>query len=123
MSQKLDKLKFKEGVTVSKLSLSSDQKVLRRPQEKIDFRFDYQMSDYSSFRLDWVWIGNRFDQTDSQDIVTLDAYDLLNTSLNYSDKGVDYQLGVNNVFDREYTDIFDYGTLGLTVFAKMSHNY
>lgn len=123
LGQKNETFEFRQGVTLADFSVSSGQNVYRRPEQKVDFSASYNISDYTLVNLEWRWVGNRLDITAAQEEVSLRAYDLLNLSVKYKEKDADYQLGVNNIFDREYYDVFDYSTLGMTVFGKVNYFY
>lgn len=120
--QKVKKASFTQGFTLSQFDLSGDDNVLRRPEEKVDLDFEYELSDSLSFRYHWRWVASRFDKRGSTEYI-LPAYDLSNISLSYKKNAHDYHLGINNVFDREYEDVFGYGVMGFTLFAKANFNY
>lgn len=120
--QKTKSLSFKEGITLAEFDLSGDDKVLRRPEQKIDLGIEHNLNDLISLGYDWRWISKRHDKSAGKR-VKLEAYDISNISLRYKRGSHAYQLGVNNLFDREYEDIYDYGTPGITLFAKAQFNY
>jgi vitamin B12 transporter len=115
-------LEIKEGVTLAKFDLSSGKKVLRRPEQKIDLGIDYKMNEQVLFSLDWRWISARFDSQAGKEKV-LPAYDLVNFVTKYHWGSHDLQVGVNNLFDRKYFEVYDYSTLGMTVFMRANFNY
>lgn len=117
--QKFSKWSFSEGVTLAEFDLSGDQKVLRRPEQKVDLSTEYKVNDSSSIDYDLRWISSRFDLSD----VVLDSYDVSSVAYRYTHGKNTYQLGVDNIFDREYEDVSGYGTLGMTLFAKAKFNY
>lgn len=121
-SQKTKQVILKEGITLAKFDLSDDDEVLRRPEQKIDFNIDYNLTDNFKLNAHWKWIATRYDSVSSQEVV-MDAYDLTNISVRYQHFKNDYLLGINNLFDREYEDIAGYGTMGLTLFARANFNY
>lgn len=113
---------LKEGLTLAKFDLSGDDKVLRRPEQKVDLQLSYKINDTTSLNYEWRWVAARFDKSANNEVV-LDAYDLSNIKFSYKHKNDSYHIGVNNLFDRDYVDVYGYGILGMTIFVKAQFNY
>ena len=68
---------------------------------------------YSGARQDYDLNGN---------IVTLSSYTLLNLTARYRiDKSLDVSARVQNLFNRDYSEVYGYNTLGRTLFVGLNY--
>ncbi len=99
--------------------VSTGDRLIRRPRNQSGASVDYDFSTKGNVHLDGVFVGRRFD-TDftgfpSQRVV-LGSYTLINLGTSYQVLPYLRLFGrVENLADKEYQQVFSYGTAGRTV--------
>lgn len=94
--------------------ITNGNNILRRPKEKISFKFNHQFSNSVHASLLVNTIGNRFDTDFSiyEDVV-LEGYTVANLSTSYQLLDNIVLTGrIDNLFDKDYQDVLTYNTPG-----------
>lgn len=118
LGQKFNKVSFSESLTLSKYHLSSGD-VLKKPTEKFDFKINYSLNDEDFISVSGMWVSSRLDYGSNE----LKAYDLWSLFYKKSKKTYNYQIGIRNLFDKNYSETYDYGVQGLTAYLKLEYIY
>ena len=93
---------------------TNESKILRRPKEKISFKWNQQLSESLQATLFMYTVGNRYDKDfrpwPYQDVV-LDGYTVVNMTTSYKLlENLSITGRVDNLFDVDYQDVLTYNT-------------
>lgn len=104
--------------------LSKGEKLARRPDINIKNVFTYVLNSKHHFGYELSYVGNRLDVDNSGNTVKDDAYLLSNLSYRYvlNEKN-EYYLKIKNLFDKDYEEIYGFGTGGRAITAGAHYNF
>ncbi|MEP0862672.1 MAG: TonB-dependent receptor [Ignavibacterium sp.] len=109
-----------EGVT------AEDEPLLRRPEHKAGLFVSYDINTKINSSIEAIYVGKRFDKDFSlfpAERVTLNSYLILNLAASYKVTDFLQFFGrIENILDKEYEEVFGYGTPGISFYAGLSLN-
>jgi vitamin B12 transporter len=112
---------FTNALDKSAGSADYDKKLIRRPAHKAGFYFSYTFLNRFNINSEIIYVGNRED-TDFSTFsrVVLKDYTIVNISARY-DVFSFFSLNarIENLFDKQYEEIYGYGTPGLSAYAGL----
>lgn len=131
---------FLEYRVIPELNLSLDytytdtkdpdgNRLVRRPYNKVHFNSRYEFLEKGMINLDAYWVGDRDEITSAMDgdgnpVEYLDAYSLLNLSVQYDiTKHMSLHARVDNLFDEFYEEAWSYATPGRSAYVGMKLTY
>ncbi len=95
---------------------STQQALLRRPKNKNSLTVVYQPTNRIRAQVQWRLYSSRFDNdfnTEPPSRVTLGGYGIVDLAISYKlRESVELFAKVDNLFDKEYQEVYGYGTLG-----------
>lgn len=101
--------------------LARGKKLARRPDINLKNTFFYVINDHYSLDYELTYVGQRLDVNNDGLDITNKAYLLSNLNYRFElDKNKDFYLKIKNLFNKEYEEIYGYGTSGraITVGAR-----
>jgi vitamin B12 transporter len=108
------------------LNRTTYEELLRRARHKLGAQLRYQPVEGAVFRIDLLYVGARADtdfSTYPATPVTLGGYTTVNLSGNFNiSEGVEIFTRIENLFDRNYQEVFGFGTPGLSAFGGVRVN-
>lgn len=106
---------------------ADERKLVRRPEHKIGGYISYSFSDRTNANVEIIYVGER-DDIDFSNFtskrIQLDSYVLLNLAAHY--KLFDFlrlNVRMENLLDRDYEEVFGYGTPGISFYGGVSLNF
>lgn len=98
--------------------LSRGEKLARRPDINARNNFDFLLGDHHSFNYELSFTGQRTDVDNNNSTVKMSSFLLSNISYRYklSDKD-EYFIKIKNLFDKDYEEIYGFGTGGRALTA------
>ena len=102
--------------------LMTGNRLARWPVDQVSFSLYYQPVDFLNMILDFRFAGSQFDDPNNSKHVA--SFNVVNLAANYeiSDHFQAY-VRVDNLFDEEYEEVLNYGTLGRSVFGGIRVNF
>lgn len=110
---------YTKALDKSENTSNFDQKLLRRPENKIGLLIDYSFIEKANVNAEVIWIGTREDIDFSTFQRTeLKGYVLLNLAAHYDVFNfLRLNARLENLLDTDYEDVFGYGTAGLSFYG------
>jgi len=100
--------------------------LLRRPRNKLSFQVTEKFCEDYSVQMEYQLVGNRFDNdfsTFPATRVQLGAYGIMNISGQVDvSENLHLFLRAENVFDKEYEEVYGFGTLGASIYGGIKVN-
>jgi len=108
------------------LSEDYEKSLLRRPQHQASFNINYKLNTDMNLNMRFLYVGEREDKDFSifpAERVILADYALVNLSASYKLLNWFELTGkVENLFDKQYEEVLNYGTLGRSFYAGLNIN-
>lgn len=114
--------------TKDKYELSADygKALLRRPKHQASFNINYKMNTYINLNMQILYVGEREDKdfsTFPAERVVIPDYTLVNLSASYKLFNYLELIGkIENLFDKQYEEVLNYGTLGRSLYVGLNLN-
>lgn len=106
------------------LDLSSGQKLARRPDINIRNVFTYLLGSKHYFGYELSFVGQRLDVDNSGNTVRDDSYLLSNLNYRYVlNEQNEFYLKIKNLFDKDYEEIYGFGTGGRAITVGAHYNF
>jgi vitamin B12 transporter len=126
--QPIDSLVLRAGYTYN---LARDKEtgeaLLRRPKHKLTADVNYRFLDKGNLNLGLVYVGRRTDDDFSSwppTTVRLKGYTLVNLAGSYDvTKNLQFFGRVDNLLDREYEEVYGYGTPGISAYGGVKVSF
>ena len=71
---------------------------LKKPEQKVNLKSHYELSEKTKLNLDAYWISSQYDFGNNK----IQAYDVFNLTLQHTRKSFTLKFGIQNLFDRDY---------------------
>ncbi len=120
----VDELIFQASYTYTDTeNKETGEQLLRRPRNKFSIGATYRFQEGANVNLNILYVGERDDVffnnvTFESGSVELDSYTVVNLAASYPMRGNLRLYGrVDNLFDKEYEEVWGYGTLGISGYA------
>ncbi len=98
---------------------ATNDQLVRRPRNKANLAFLFAPQPDAELRLDYRYVGERLDGTD-----TLPSYSVVNLAASQAwTPTITVFARVDNLFDRDYEELTNYGTAGRSVYAGLTTNF
>ena len=103
------------------LNETTGQSLLRRPRNKLTTSLTYKPMEQLSTQIQWRVVSSRYDtdfNTYPPERVSLAGYGLVDVAASYAlDPDIEVFARVDNLFDKEYQEVFGFGTMGAAGYA------
>jgi vitamin B12 transporter len=100
------------------------EKLLRRPTHKGSLNILYKFLDKGNINLDINFVGKRDDWTPYPKRGELGDYALVNMAVSYDiHQNLQIFSRIENLFDRDYEDVWGYGTAGFSFFGGLKLSF
>ncbi|MCL1925840.1 MAG: TonB-dependent receptor [Syntrophorhabdaceae bacterium] len=100
---------------------TTDERLLRRPRNKVAFGTNYRFLAKGNVDLEVIWMDNRDDFDYSSypsSRVKLNSYTLVNLAASYGiTKNITLLGRIKNLFDKNYEEVFGYGTQRFSIYG------
>ncbi|MBI5967505.1 MAG: TonB-dependent receptor, partial [Deltaproteobacteria bacterium] len=94
------------------------KRLLRRPRHKGSLNLNYRFLNKGNANLDVIYVGKRDDWTPYPERGEVGDYTLVNLAVSYDiSKNIRVFGRIENLFDREYEDVWGYGTPRFSLFG------
>ena len=104
--------------------LKLGQRLARRPDLNIKNIFSYQLSNSHYLDYEFSYIGNRNDVDNLGNSVTMASYIISNLNYRYvMNAQNEFYIKLKNLFDKNYEEIYGFGTGGRAVTIGAHYNY
>lgn len=102
---------------INKSSGSEGTYLARRPREKYFVGLTHQLNEVLTSSLNYTYVGQR--ENSDFDSIVLSSYSLVDLDFKYDfSKGHNLILKLGNVLDKEYEEVYGFGTLGRNYLLK-----
>lgn len=110
---------YTKALDKSENTPSFDQKLLRRPENKIGLLIDYSFLQKAGINSEFIWVGSREDFDFSTFTrVEMKNYLLVNFAAHYNlFNFLRLNVRIENLLDTDYEEVFGYGTAGLSFYG------
>ncbi len=100
-------------------NLDTGTQLLRRPRDKASFDTDYRFLEKAHFHVNLLMVGKKSDYAS-----TVAGYAMLNFAGSYDvHKNVQLFARIDNVLNKQYEEVYGYGTSGVAGYGGVKVNY
>ena len=119
--QPLDVLTLRANYTYDYTrNLETNTQLVYRPQNKVNFETNYQLTPKVNFNLVVIAVGEKPGVSDT----TIPGYAIANLAGSYTiTKNVKLFSRIDNLFNKNYQEVYGYGTSGLAGFGGVTLSY
>lgn len=104
--------------------LSQNQRLIRRPNINIKNQFSFLLRDKHLLNFEITFIGNRLDVDNSGNALEMPSYLLSNFYYKYLlNSQNELYMKIKNIFNKDYEEIYGYGTGGRAITIGAIYNY
>ena len=100
----------------------NEKDVYRRPLNTLQLKLVYTPVESSEFFLNYRWVSARKDLGDTG-TVKLNSYDVVNAGYRYVQEKYDLSVMVQNIFDREYEDIYGFSVMPRSFYGGIGYKF
>ena len=101
---------------------TTGKELARRPRHKASFDINYSFLQKANLNLGLIYVGSRYDDTANNQ--TMPSYTLVNLAASYDvTKNLQLFGRIDNLLDREYEEVYGYGTPGIGAYGGVKVSF